>query len=109
MGLFLVVGHGTAIAQENDDDEDTFEQKIIKGVLGGIGLDVGRAGIDYSEGRRSLFPQVPTCRRLKPRPPPRLTGPKRHIERSQPRRRNSMRTHRSDRLMSSTQPPRQRK
>ena len=56
MGLFLVFGHGTAIAQENDDDEDTFEQKIIKGVLGGIGLDVGRPGIDYSERAPLVIP-----------------------------------------------------
>ena len=56
MGLFLVIGHGTAIAQENDDDDDTFEQKIIKGVLGGIGLDVGRQGIDYSERAPLVIP-----------------------------------------------------
>ncbi|HXW28028.1 MAG TPA: hypothetical protein VEK55_01590 [Xanthobacteraceae bacterium] len=55
MGLFLVTGHGTAIAQENDDD-DTFEQKIIKGVLGGIGLDVGNPGIDYSARAPLVIP-----------------------------------------------------
>jgi hypothetical protein len=56
MGLFLVIGQGTAIAQENDEDDDTFEQKIIKGVLGGIGLDVGRQGIDYSERAPLVIP-----------------------------------------------------
>jgi hypothetical protein len=57
MGLFLVMGHGAAIAQENnDDDDDTFEQKIIKGVLGGIGLDVGKPGIDYSARAPLVIP-----------------------------------------------------
>jgi hypothetical protein len=56
MGLFVVIGHGTAIAQEKNDDDDTFEQKIIKGVLGGIGLDVGRPGIDYSERAPLVIP-----------------------------------------------------
>jgi hypothetical protein len=56
MGLFLVIGHGTAIAQENDDDDDTFEQKVIKGVLGGIGLDVGRPTIDYNPRAPLVIP-----------------------------------------------------
>ena len=55
VGVLLVIGHGTAIAQENNDD-DSFEQKIIKGVLGGIGLDVGRQGIDYSERAPLVIP-----------------------------------------------------
>lgn len=55
MGILLVVGHGTAIAQE-DDEEDTFEQKIIKGILGGIGLDVGQPGIDYGERAPLVIP-----------------------------------------------------
>jgi hypothetical protein len=57
MGLLLVVGHGTALAQENNDnDDDTFEQKIIKGVLGGIGLDVGQGHINYSERSPLVIP-----------------------------------------------------
>jgi len=56
MGLFLVIGHGTAVAQENNDDDDTFEQKIIKGVLGGIGLDVGQGHIDYSPRAPLVIP-----------------------------------------------------
>jgi hypothetical protein len=56
MGLFLVVGHGTAVAQENDDDDDTFEQKIVKGLLEGIGLDVGRPSIDYSARSPLVIP-----------------------------------------------------
>jgi hypothetical protein len=56
MGVLLVIGHGTAVAQENNDDDDTFEQKIIKGVLGGIGLDVGQGHIDYSERSPLVIP-----------------------------------------------------
>jgi hypothetical protein len=52
----LVIGHGAAIAQENNDDDDTFEQKIIKGILGGIGLDVGQGHIDYSERAPLVIP-----------------------------------------------------
>jgi hypothetical protein len=56
LGLFLVIGHGTAVAQENNDDDDSFEQKIIKGVLGGIGLDVGQGRIDYNERAPLVIP-----------------------------------------------------
>jgi hypothetical protein len=56
LGLLLVIGHGAAIAQENNDDDDTFEQKIIKGILGGIGLDVGQGHIDYSERAPLVIP-----------------------------------------------------
>jgi hypothetical protein len=38
------------------DDEDTFEQKIIKNILGGMGVDVGRAGIDYRERSPLVIP-----------------------------------------------------
>jgi hypothetical protein len=55
VGIFLVVGHGPAVAQE-DDDGDTFEQKIIKGVLKGIGLDLGGVGIDYGERAPLVIP-----------------------------------------------------
>src|ERR1043166_4804795 len=41
---------GAVKAQQADDDEDTFEQRIIKGILGGLGVDVGnKKGIDYRE------------------------------------------------------------
>lgn len=56
LAVFLVAGHGAAIAQESDDD-DTFEQKMIKGILGGIGLDVGQGhNIDYSERAPLVIP-----------------------------------------------------
>jgi hypothetical protein len=57
-----------AFAQQAQDDEDTFEQKIIKNILGGMGVDVGRAGIDYRE-RSPLV--IPPTRDL---PPPQAAG-----------------------------------
>jgi hypothetical protein len=57
-----------ASAQQAQDDEDTFEQKIIKNILGGMGVDVGRPGIDYRE-RSPLV--IPPTRDL---PPPQAAG-----------------------------------
>src|SRR3954469_23331727 len=57
-----------ASAQQAQDDDDTFEQKIIKNILGGMGVDVGRAGIDYRE-RSPLV--IPPTRDL---PPPQAAG-----------------------------------
>jgi hypothetical protein len=45
-----------AFAQQAQDDEDTFEQKIIKNILGGMGVDVGRSGIDYRERSPLVIP-----------------------------------------------------
>ena len=42
--------------QAQDDDEDTLEQKIIKNILGGMGVDVGRPGIDYRERSPLVIP-----------------------------------------------------
>src|SRR5438034_44206 len=53
------VGGVPAIAQtlDNDDDGPTFEQKIIMGILGGIGVDVGnKPGIDYRERSPLVVP-----------------------------------------------------
>src|ERR1700742_2209445 len=61
----LLVLPAAASAQ---DDEDTFEQKIIKNILGGMGVDVGRPGIDYRE-RSPLV--IPPTRDL---PPPQAAG-----------------------------------
>jgi len=38
------------------DDEDTFEQSIIKNIMGGLGVDVGRPGIDYRERSPLVIP-----------------------------------------------------
>src|SRR5437764_6879576 len=66
-GALLIVPLA-ASAQQAQDDDDTFEQKIIKNILGGMGVDVGRAGIDYRE-RSPLV--IPPTRDL---PPPQAAG-----------------------------------
>jgi hypothetical protein len=38
------------------EDEDTFEQQIIKNIMGGLGVDVGRPGIDYRERSPLVIP-----------------------------------------------------
>ena len=64
----LVIG-GNTIARAEDDDEETFEEKIIKDILGGLGVNVGRQnGINYQE-RPPLV--IPPTRDL---PPPDTTG-----------------------------------
>lgn len=52
-GALLALPAATASA---DDDDDTFEQKIIKNILGGMGVDVGRPGIDYRERSPLVIP-----------------------------------------------------
>ena len=58
-----------AASAQQADDEDTFEQRIIKNILGGMGVDVGRAGIEYRE-RSPLV--IPPTRDL---PPPVASDP----------------------------------
>lgn len=61
LGVLLVLAGGaTAMAA---DDDDTFEQKAIKGILSGLGVEVGRPDIDYRE-RSPLV--VPPTRDLPP-------------------------------------------
>lgn len=55
-GALLALPVATASAQQAQDDEDTFEQKIIKNILGGMGVDVGRPGIDYRERSPLVIP-----------------------------------------------------
>jgi hypothetical protein len=43
-------------ANANADDEDSFEQQVIKNILGGMGVDVGRPGIDYRERSPLVIP-----------------------------------------------------
>src|ERR1044072_5203112 len=54
-GMLLALP-SAASAQQAQDDEDTFEQKIIKNILGGMGVDVGRPGIDYRERSPLVIP-----------------------------------------------------
>jgi hypothetical protein len=55
-GALLALPVAAAAQQAQDDDEDTFEQKIIKNILGGMGVDVGRPGIDYRERSPLVIP-----------------------------------------------------
>src|SRR5438477_4860325 len=55
-GVLLALPMAASAQQAQDDDEDTFEQKIIKNILGGMGVDVGRAGIDYRERSPLVIP-----------------------------------------------------
>jgi hypothetical protein len=57
-GALLALGSLSAVkAQQAEDDEDSFEQRIIKGILGGLGVDVGnKKGIDYRERSPLVIP-----------------------------------------------------
>src|ERR1043165_3829210 len=67
-GVVLALPVAASAQQAQDDDEDTFEQKIIKNILGGMGVNVGQPGIDYRE-RSPLV--IPPTRDL---PPPQAAG-----------------------------------
>ena len=55
---------GAAKAQQAEDDEDTFEQSIIKNILGGLGVDVGRHGHRVPRAFAAGDPaDASTCRR----------------------------------------------
>jgi hypothetical protein len=45
-----------ALTAHAEDDDDTFEQKVIKNILGGMGVDVGRGSIDYRERSPLVIP-----------------------------------------------------
>jgi hypothetical protein len=70
-GLFaltLVFATGIAAFAEDDEDEDTVEQKIIKNIMKGMGADVDKDRIDFRE-RSPLV--IPPSRDL---PPPQEAG-----------------------------------
>lgn len=55
--LLACASAGAVKAQQADDDEDSFEQRIIKNILGGLGVDVGnRKGIEYRERSPLVIP-----------------------------------------------------
>jgi hypothetical protein len=55
-GALLALGSVAHAQQAADDDEDTFEQRIIKSILGGLGANVGGAGIEYRERSPLVIP-----------------------------------------------------
>jgi hypothetical protein len=70
-GLFaltLVFAAGAAAFAEDDQDEDTVEQKVIKNIMKGMGADVDKDRIDFRE-RSPLV--IPPSRDL---PPPQEAG-----------------------------------
>src|ERR1043166_4877768 len=62
-GLLLCLSGTVCAYAADNEEEDTFEQRVIKSFLGGLGVDVGRPGIDYRE-RSPLV--VPPSRDLPP-------------------------------------------
>jgi len=69
LGAAIIVAGNAARAADADDDQP-FEQKVIKSILGGLGVDVGRQeSIDYQE-RPPLV--IPPTRDL---PAPEAGGP----------------------------------
>jgi hypothetical protein len=55
--LLACASAGAVKAQQAEGDEDSFEQRIIKNILGGLGVDVGnRKGIDYRERSPLVIP-----------------------------------------------------
>ena len=57
LGVGLLVASGAARAQENDDDDKTFEEKIIEGIMKGIGgTNMDNTGIDYRERSPLVVP-----------------------------------------------------
>jgi hypothetical protein len=57
LGIGLVMTVGAARAQEDEDDDKTFEEKIIEGIMAGIGgTNMDNRGIDYRERSPLVVP-----------------------------------------------------
>jgi hypothetical protein len=57
LGVGLVMTVGVARAQEDDDDDKTFEEKIIGNLMAGIGAtNMENKGIDYRERSPLVVP-----------------------------------------------------
>src|SRR6202171_2875779 len=81
-GMVLCVP--AALTAHAEDDDDTFEQKVIKNILGGMGVDVGRASIDYRERSPLVIPPTrdlppPESAAASPRNPPWPREPERRV------------------------------
>jgi hypothetical protein len=56
LGITLVFALGVAAFAEDDEDEDTFEQKVIKNIMKGMGADVDKDRIDFRERSPLVIP-----------------------------------------------------
>jgi hypothetical protein len=57
LGIGLLLISGAARAQDSDDDDKTFEEKIIEGIMAGIGgTNMENRGIDYRERSPLVVP-----------------------------------------------------
>ncbi len=57
LGLGMMANAHIAHAQDSDDDDSTFEEKIIKNIMTGIGATDGSdSGIDYRERSPLVIP-----------------------------------------------------
>src|SRR5712672_1874175 len=57
LGIGLVMAAGAARAQDDEEDEKTFEEKIIEGIMAGIGgTNMENRGIDYRERSPLVVP-----------------------------------------------------
>ena len=57
LGIGLVMTAGAVRAQEDDEDDKTFEEKIIEGIMAGIGgTNMENRGIDYRERSPLVVP-----------------------------------------------------
>jgi hypothetical protein len=57
LGVGLVMAAGAARAQEDEEDDKTFEEKIIEGIMHGIGgTNMDNQGIDYRERSPLVVP-----------------------------------------------------
>jgi hypothetical protein len=57
LGVGLVMTAGSARAQDDDEDDKTFEEKIIEGIMAGIGgTNMDNRGIEYRERSPLVVP-----------------------------------------------------
>jgi hypothetical protein len=69
MLLALASAPAAQAQTQADPDEDTFEQQVIKNIMGGLGVDVGRPGINYRERSPLVIPPTLDL------PPPEANNP----------------------------------
>src|SRR5260221_12618584 len=57
LGIGLVMTAGAVRAQEDDEDDKTFEEKVIEGIMAGIGgTNMENRGIEYRERSPLVVP-----------------------------------------------------